>query len=1026
MYEKLIPPQKMDLAFSDSYPFEGHFFDYTDDLSIKNKRLEDQNKILDKASNGLGLASKLGAVLNLAMGNDRGNFLSYNRLSNNDLNVDNSLVGTIGGAADALGQVGMAITGLIDRNSERKNGSLEHRVGLYGRGGNLFSIGGSTVDPADVKAPNLGAGVNSSSSSNFSIDGAIQTGAALLGNAFQQAQIKDTTGVQQGIVGAQTSAAPKNDSWDSLEDSYANTPWLRKLKARDVRNGSIMGDVFNSISAAGQGALAGSKIGGLGAIPGAAIGAGSGIIGSVIGAIRANKQKIKLNKLIAFTNKFNQNSLENRANNIMENNQLGLDANFAAFGGSLMTHGSDFTNGVSIVGEGGMHEENPNGGIQVGVDSQGTPNLVEEGEVIWNDFVFSNRIDVPEEAVKVFKLGKRGMSFSDAAKKIQKSAEEMPNDPIAKRSMNRNLALLAELQEALKQAQEEQAQVDAANQRDQAIIEHAIGGPLFTAHGDLTKDTKKFFANYYGEGGPWGNTDVSNNWWDDSKRDYTSAYTDLFNDNSWLYNYYTKNAYKDGKGNEVSWEDFINPEKSYARDKKAGPAHNYVRDALIRTFGPTGDLYKERKINRYRAGWKPEVDSLQDSTNFENFKTWLGNNEGNWIGKAADKYKDWSPAVWQQNLSDYSWGTAHNIFMNYLASKQGTPSSINPSSAYELDGYSLPRGWEHNFEYVPTFSTYNNYDRYASLGLPTSLQAPKGINGWPDNWRDSFKTGYESENSDAGAVAADASVTPGNSRFDLTDLRYVPALGAAYSVLRDIFDGGPDYTNANAVMNAGNSVRDVGYKPIGDYMAYDPMDRQYAINQLNAASNAGLRSALDLAGGNRGVAAALALQADRDYMNKLGDIYRKAEEYNRNMYEKTLAFNRETNKTNSDYALEAAKANSARDNLKFNAVLNAARIRDEIDKNRAVSRSTNLTNLFNSIGDIGREQMAFNMVNSNGAELYNIDRHGNISYKKAYYDLAKKDPKTAKEVREKAEAQKASLIDYRGLFGTHKGINYNA
>ena len=40
----------------------------------------------------------------------------------------------------------------------------------------------------------------------------------------------------------------------------------------------------------------------------------------------------------------------------------------------------------------------------MGVDEQGIPNLVEEGEVIFNDYVFSNRIEAPKISKKDINL----------------------------------------------------------------------------------------------------------------------------------------------------------------------------------------------------------------------------------------------------------------------------------------------------------------------------------------------------------------------------------------------------------------------------------------------------------------------------------------------------------------------------------------------------------------------------------------------------------------------------------------------
>lgn len=122
--------------------------------------------------------------------------------------------------------------------------------------------------------------------------------------------------------------------------------------------------------------------------------------------------------------------------------------NKKSLGGSLSTHGSDFTNGITIVGNGGTHEQNPNEGVQMGVDQDGVPNLVEEGEVVFNNYVFSNRLKVPKKDMKKFKL--KGNTFADAAKNLQKESEERPNDPISKRGLEASMGRLAGIQEGIR------------------------------------------------------------------------------------------------------------------------------------------------------------------------------------------------------------------------------------------------------------------------------------------------------------------------------------------------------------------------------------------------------------------------------------------------------------------------------------------------------------------------------------------------------------------------------------------------
>ena len=114
--------------------------------------------------------------------------------------------------------------------------------------------------------------------------------------------------------------------------------------------------------------------------------------------------------------------------------------------------GELFTNGVTTIGNGGTHESNPYEGVQMGVDPQGIPNLVEEGEVIYDDYVFSNRLRVPKEVRQKYKL--RGVTFADAAKQLQKESEERPNDPISKNGLDASMSMLQQEQETVRMKKE--------------------------------------------------------------------------------------------------------------------------------------------------------------------------------------------------------------------------------------------------------------------------------------------------------------------------------------------------------------------------------------------------------------------------------------------------------------------------------------------------------------------------------------------------------------------------------------------
>lgn len=143
--------------------------------------------------------------------------------------------------------------------------------------------------------------------------------------------------------------------------------------------------------------------------------------------------------------------LQTENKNNMSNIYFGMENGLFATGGKLSSHGADWSTGSTHIDEGGTHEENPNQGVPAGVDHQGVPNLVEEGEVIYNDYVYSNRIKIDDATKDKFKLSKKkDYTYADLAKKLEKEIEENPNDPISKRGYDAQMSLLAQEQERQK------------------------------------------------------------------------------------------------------------------------------------------------------------------------------------------------------------------------------------------------------------------------------------------------------------------------------------------------------------------------------------------------------------------------------------------------------------------------------------------------------------------------------------------------------------------------------------------------
>lgn len=301
-------------------------------------------------------------------------------------------------------------------------------------------------------------------------------------------------------------------------------------------------------------------------------------------------------------------------------------------------------------------------------------------------------------------------------------------------------------------------------------------------------------------------------------------------------------------------------------------------------------------------------------------------------------------------------------------------TSTTAPSIYDNNGILTPEGL--------------TYSRASHLGVPIEdIQAAESIN-----------KGTNDE--------------PNDKKFDLTALRYAPIIGAAIGLGQNIFSK-PDYSSSDAILNAASEAgryTPVGFNPLGDYLTYRPFDRNYYINKLNAQSGATRRAIVNQSAGNRATALAGLLAADYNAQGKLGDLARQAEEYNLGQRERVATFNRGTNQFNSEMGLKAAMANQeaalkAR-SQRLSGVAQAMTVRDAVDARRGASMSANLTNFFNSLGDIGREEYARNMIMSNPALYYSVDDKGKITYKNDYEDLSEAEKSIVREEANKASKAK--------------------
>lgn len=431
--------------------------------------------------------------------------------------------------------------------------------------------------------------------------------------ALQAAQIKDTSAEQSMIDAINSTAKMDLNSYDSLEQLWNQTNFAKTdYSMEDVRGmsaGQQTGQVF---SAAGSGAMTGLQVGGpWGALIGAVVGTGVGTAGAITGNVKARREASRLNTEGRIANNNFIKGFEHNAKTIAMNNKNEALLNIAAEGGYMPTR--DFTNGMTFFSDGGSHEENPYQGIQQGIAPDGKPNLVEEGEWKYKDYIYSKRLKVPKKDYEMLGLKEgKDYTYADAAEAIQKESEERPNDPISIRNLDVMMGRLQNSQETFKQKRdamkmkrefeklspEEQAyMIQAMSQPQQAVPVQAQyaanGGHLYAEDGQL-----KF----------WNNT-TADQWHTALPTVGEGQYVVQRNDDAGQTLYYlatgdptkANGIYQDKNGNWIVGEDPTkNTSNKWAQALRAVPAIGSGIGALVSMFDKPNYSNIERAENMYR------------------------------------------------------------------------------------------------------------------------------------------------------------------------------------------------------------------------------------------------------------------------------------------------------------------------------------------------------------------------------------------------------------------------------------------
>lgn len=329
----------------------------------------------------------------------------------------------------------------------------------------------------------------------------LQGANSILNTSLQAAQIADPTMYEYDIwTASQQGSGPYYD-YGQLAADQANATYAGQVSDSDIR-GMTTGEKWGSVgTGALAGAMTGAEIGGpWGAVIGGAVGGLASLGGVLAGNTKAHREAIRLNNQADIANQYAQQNFASAFESIAERKNRQGQVNIAAEGGKMSraakdkhmtikqfadsvlakqnaekystvmekhtysaggktfnTHGGYYSPDYIKIDAGGTHEQNPFGGIQLGVDPQGLPNLVEEGEIIHEDYVFSDRLKATESELKEFALPAKyaGQTYAYIADKLSNENKERPNDAVSNKGLEVMYDRLMAMQDYHKAKQEE-------------------------------------------------------------------------------------------------------------------------------------------------------------------------------------------------------------------------------------------------------------------------------------------------------------------------------------------------------------------------------------------------------------------------------------------------------------------------------------------------------------------------------------------------------------------------------------------
>lgn len=823
-------------------------------------------------------------------------------------------------------------------------------------------------------------------------------------------------------------------SREALINNIVNTAQLNSgIKGSDIDKTTGGQAALGIGSAMASGAAAGSVFGPWGAAIGAAAAGLTKGASLLFKRKKAKSMAAKQNEENRRTNEalsdFQQRAIDAQDDkdfaNYMINFSGGKDSVLEAFGGQLHTNGADFSNGASIIEAGGSHEENPNSGVQIGVDKQGTPNLVEEGEVVYDDYVFSNRLKANDEVLGYanLPLKYRDTPFSDIAKKLLKPSEDQLNDPITTRTLKANMDKLRNAQEVFKQIY---GTGDIANQFAFGANIYASGGPfsfdsylknintIINSDGNLTNEAMALFMN----------GDYSG-YYDESKVDLVAkAYASYQLIHNW-------------KDYQQVYDEIYNHIKSEI-EKRLQPLKNRISAAmylsqrgirLMPSGKPFGDVSRDiydtyNDIASGKTSYSQVMKSSKPSEHQTQSNQDSNSSDGN-IGIKQDKSKvgDVKPTK-KITTKDLAEGRGDNYHRALSSDTIQYNRNVDEATVRE---YEKTGDYADFINYVKNTATDNEINEWIKTlesGKYGDLEDSNGktykIKGKDDlirlmtdgkfgpihhfayNASRTKATEDQTPQESKEQVIDEVADKTGTSRPDAqkqvddyikanpdiqvsdapwknlpTGLMYAP-IG---SVLTGLAMNSKDYSDVDQFAAQTARPNSVRYSPIAGYISPDyvsPFEMSAPIVEQMGATRRAISNA---SAGNRAQALAALANADRLGIEQLGRAYIQGKAYNSAQKKQAAEFNRATDMFNAQNDMQAQSMNMYLNNYYLNRAQQMLGARQSIDAAYNAAKSANLNSLTQSLANIGKQNAYLNMMASNKALGYRMLPDGSIEYK---------------------------------------------